>query len=76
MPSRITITFVMRVNEPQQHAFLWHDSMRPRRSSEQHLRNTNYPAQSGEENIEPSLLTIVNHTIQCTNTNTDDAGNA
>lgn len=38
--------------------------------------NTNYAAQSGEENIEPSLLTIVNHTIQCTNTNTDDAGNA
>ena len=38
--------------------------------------NTKYPMQEDGRFLEHSLLTIINNTIQCTNTNTDDAGNA
>ena len=38
--------------------------------------NTKYPMQKDGKILEHSLLTIINHTLQCTNTNTDDAGNA
>ena len=40
--------------------------------------STRYPAQDGEGISQHSILTIINHTIQCTNTDTDtdDAGNA
>lgn len=37
--------------------------------------NTRYSTQEGGRILEHSLLTIINHTIQCTTTNTDDAGN-
>ena len=35
-----------------------------------------YSPQGGDTISEHSLLTIINHTIQCTNTNTDDACDA
>ena len=67
----------MRVNEHQQHAFSPDDgrsigSRRHGNSIREYQRS-----QSGkDEDSELALLTIINHTLQCTNTNTDDAGSA
>lgn len=38
--------------------------------------NAKYSAPGRGRILQHSLLTIINHIIQCTNTNTDDAGNA